>query len=163
MPAVISFIGWHDSGKTTLASRVVAELLQRGRTVAVVKSSKDAALAFDHPGTDSARYRQTGAAVLVAGPELLVLQQPAAKSSLHQLALRFFADFELVVGEGFKEEKGLAKIEVFRGTGPRLSGMVDGVVAVVGEGLAAENGRCFSPDDYMGLADFVEDFIENSG
>lgn len=164
MPAVISFIGWHDSGKTTLASRVVAELLRRGRKVAVVKSTKERQLSFDHPGTDSALYLQAGAAILVAGPELLVLQKPEKKSSLKALAARFFADMELVVGEGFKHEEDLAKIEVFRDTGPRLASMVDGVVAVVGcEQFFSEIKQRFSSDDFPGIADFLEDFIELSG
>ncbi len=49
MPPVISFIGWHNSGKTTLARQVVALLKAKGYVVAVIKSTKERGIAFDGP------------------------------------------------------------------------------------------------------------------
>ncbi len=163
MPALLSFIGWHNSGKTTLATRVVAELIVRGWKVAVVKSTKEDASALDTPQSDSASYRQAGAAVLLAGDGFLFLQQPQQKPSLALLAARFFADMDLVIGEGFKREEGLAKIEVFAGEEPELAAEVDGVIAVVGDGdgVGGKDGsvagwRSFTCDAYKDIADFIE-------
>ena len=46
MTAIVSFIGWHDSGKTTLATGVVASLKQMGYRVAVIKSSSEKNIEF---------------------------------------------------------------------------------------------------------------------
>ncbi len=154
-PAIITFIGWHNSGKTTLAKNVIAELIRRGRRVAVVKSTKEDVASVDKPQSDTALYRQAGTAVLLAGEDFLFLQGLEQKPSLASLAARFFADMELVVGEGFKGERGIAKIEVFDGERPQLAAEVDGVVAVVGEGDAC-GWHSFFPEEYVGLADFIE-------
>ncbi len=163
MPVVISFIGWHNSGKTTLAQKVVAELMRRQRRVAVVKSTKEDIFSCDRAQSDTSRYFQTGVPVILAGKGFLFLQQPAEKSSLTGLAGRFFADMELVIGEGFKNEKGIAQIEVFRGEGPQLAGQVDGVIAVVGDGEPTGRWRCFSADEYIELADFIENILLAEG
>ena len=49
MSSVVTFIGWHDSGKTTLVKQVVAELKKSGYRVAVIKSSNDPEYALTHP------------------------------------------------------------------------------------------------------------------
>ncbi len=154
-PAIITFIGWHNSGKTTLAKNVVAELIRRGRRVAVVKSTKEGVASFDKPQSDTDLYRQAGATVLLAGEDFLFLQGLEQKPSLASLAARFFADMELVIGEGFKGEEGVAKIEVFSGEKPQLAAEVDGVVAVAGEGDTA-HWRSFSRMEYVKIADFIE-------
>ncbi|MGE4560321.1 MAG: molybdopterin-guanine dinucleotide biosynthesis protein B, partial [Desulfobulbus sp.] len=61
MPPIVSFIGWHNSGKTTLCRQVVAHLKARGYLVAVIKSTKETGIAVDQPGTDTALYRKSGA------------------------------------------------------------------------------------------------------
>ena len=48
MTAIISFIGWHESGKTTLAAGVVAHLHRKGLRVAVIKSSEKRGISFDY-------------------------------------------------------------------------------------------------------------------
>ncbi len=162
MPVVISFIGWHNSGKTTLAQKVVAELLRRQRKVAVVKSTKEDILSCDKPQSDTSRYFQAGVPVILAGKDFLFLQQPAQRSSLAELGERFFADMELVIGEGFKNEQGIAKIEVFTGGAPQLAGQVDGVIAVVGDGEQTGEWRCFPRDDYITICDFIENLLGNN-
>lgn len=156
LPAIVSFIGWHNSGKTTVATRVVAELLRRERRVAVVKSTKESGCVADTPGTDTAAYQQVGVPVLLAAADGFVLRrQMSAKPELKELARRWFADMELVVGEGFKGETDIAKIEVCRGDDHRSS-EVSGVVATVG-GTPLPGERSFSGEDVSGIADFIEE------
>ncbi len=158
MPKIISFIGWHNSGKTTIAGKVVSELVRRGRRVAVVKSTKEKALSCDKEGSDSSTFFQAGAAVLLAGEDFLSLQLAEPKSPLVELAARFFSDMDFVIGEGFKQENGIAKIEVFTGEAPQLANEVEGVIAVVGEGSGGD-WRKFSSEEYCEIADFIEDYL----
>lgn len=131
MPPIITFIGWHDSGKTTLASQVVRLLKERRYSVAVIKSTKDTGLLPNQEGTDTGAYTQAGAdAVMLVAPDQLVLTADQPEKNLPALAQRFFAAVDLVVAEGFKGADKVDKIEVFRGQGVRLAEQVSGVVAV---------------------------------
>jgi molybdopterin-guanine dinucleotide biosynthesis protein B len=155
-PSLVTFIGWHGCGKTTLAAQVVRQLKERGWRVAVVKSTKDSGLFSDQPGTDTAIHRQTGAdAVALLTPERLTITVERQEKDLPAIACRFFADMDIVIGEGFKEAADVPKIEVFRGSGLRLRGQVSGVIAVASDcGLTEENS--FSLDESSRLADFIE-------
>ncbi|MCP3933540.1 MAG: molybdopterin-guanine dinucleotide biosynthesis protein B, partial [Bacteroidetes bacterium] len=83
MSAIVTFIGYHDSGKTTLVSKVVGHLKDMGYRVAVIKSSNDSGVSFDTPGTDTFKHRQAGAdSVLFVAPDQMVLQTGANDLSL---------------------------------------------------------------------------------
>lgn len=113
-PPVVGFAGWSDSGKTTLAARVVELLGRRGLRVAVVKHD-----AHGHyreaEGSDSARYREAGAAaVVVASPGGTVrFDRTDKEKPLAEIAVDL-RGFDLIVAEGFKSEPH-PKIVVSRG------------------------------------------------
>ncbi|CAK8723762.1 hypothetical protein GMJAKD_13170 [Candidatus Electrothrix aarhusensis] len=131
MPFIITFIGWHDSGKTTLAAQVVRLLKERGYSVAVIKSTKEIGLLPNQEGTDTGAYSKAGAdAVTLVAPDQLVMTAAHPEKNLPALARRFFSDMDLVIGEGFKKADQVAKIEVFRGKGTRLCDQVNGVIAL---------------------------------
>lgn len=156
MPPVVTFIGWHGCGKTTLAAQVVRLLKERGWRVAVVKATKDSGLFPDQAGTDTAIHRQAGAdAVALLTPERMVITVERQEKNLTAIA-RLFADMDIVIGEGFKEAEAVPKIEVFRSSGPRLRGQVSGVIAVASDcGLAEENS--FGLDESGRIADFIQE------
>lgn len=155
-PPVVTFIGWHGCGKTTLAAQVVRQLKERGWRVAVVKSTKDRGLFSDQLGTDTAIHRQTGAdAIALLTPERLTITVERQEKDVAAIARRFFADMDIVIGEGFKEAVGVPKIEVHRG-GPRLRGQVSDVIAVANDcGLMEENS--FGLHESGRLTDFIEE------
>lgn len=157
MPPVVTFIGWHGCGKTTLAAQVVRSLKEKGYAVAVVKSTKDSGIFPDQAGTDTAIHRQAGAgAVALFSPERLCITVDNQAKDLAAIARRFFADMDIVIGEGFKEAEAVPKIEVFRSGGPRLRGQVSGVIAVASDcGLVEENS--FGLDEGGRIADFIEE------
>lgn len=157
MVALITFIGWHDSGKTTLATRVVGELVVLGYRVAVIKSTSDAGIAFDTPGTDTYKHKEAGAeSVMLVAPDQMVLQTKNRGLSLYALAHRYFPDVDLVVGEGFKSEEGIAKIEVRRNIEMSLSSQVDGVVAVATDLQGVRGENVFRLDAPQEIALFIE-------
>lgn len=157
MPPVISFIGWHNSGKTTLTSQVVAQLKDRGYTVAVIKSTKETGIEIDQPQTDTAAYRSVGAdSVALLAPDQLIIRGKPPAIDLLALAHRYFFDMDIVIAEGFKHAVGVPKIEVRRGTdGPLLRDEVDGVVAVATDRPLAD-GIVFALDQSREIADFIE-------
>ena len=155
-PAVVTFIGWHSCGKTTLAAQVVRVLKERGYAVAVVKSTKDSGLLPDQEGTDSFIHRQAGAdAVALVAPDRLLITVEQPRKDLAAIARSFFAEMDIVVGEGFKEAVDVPKIEVHRG-GQLLREQVRGVIAVATDRtLAGEN--VFGLHESGRLADLIEE------
>ena len=59
-PPAIGVAGWKNSGKTTLVTRLIAELTRRGFKVATVKHAHHD-FQIDDAETDSARHRRAGA------------------------------------------------------------------------------------------------------
>lgn len=168
-PPIITFIGWHNSGKTTLVTTVVRHLTRRGYRVAVIKSTKEQGIAFDTPGTDSARHRQAGAetVVLVAPDQMIMIGQRTDKS-LVELARRFGGDVDLVIGEGFKGAAGVVKIEVRREADqPLLRDQMAGVIAVATDLVIPESPDSvwFGLDQGEAVADFIEKYfhLESGG
>lgn len=119
-PPAVSVVGNKNSGKTTLAVALMAELAGRGHRVMSVKHGHH--FRVDAPGTDSWRHRREGRAerVLLAGPAEFALMGdwPAAEGERTPLPLdlllsRHLHGADIVVVEGFRTAP-VPKIEVFR-------------------------------------------------
>lgn len=164
MPPIVTFIGWHDSGKTTLASQVVRHLKQLGYQVAVIKSTKETGIAFDTPGTDTHTHRSAGAdSVMLVAPDQMVIMTDNRSESLTSLAHRHFPEVDIVIGEGFKEARQVAKIEVYRNTDDTnetkakklLRGTVTGVIAVATDEQISGD-HIFRLSEAAEIASFIE-------
>ncbi len=157
MPPIISFIGWHNSGKTTLSSQVVAHLKDRGYLVAVIKSTKEKGIETDQPQTDTDIYRKAGAdSVALVAPDQLLFRAKPWQSDLLTLAQRYFSEMDIVIAEGFKHAAHVPKIEVRRdGESPLLRDQVAGVVAVATD-LPLAGDIVFTLDQSQAIADFIE-------
>ncbi len=164
MPPIITFIGWHDCGKTTLASQVVSHLKERNYSVAVIKSTKETGLMLDREGTDTFSYRQAGAdAVTLIAPDQMVMTTHNPKKRLTLLAHRFFSDVDIVIGEGFKDARQVAKIEVTRGESELLRDRVTGVIAIATD-RKISGDYIFRLDESREIADFIEKrFLSKEG
>ena len=157
MSSIVTFIGWHDSGKTTLARQVVSELKKLGYRVAVIKSSNDSGIEFDTPGTDTFLHKQAGAdSVMLVAPDQMVLQTKNSGLSLRTLAHRYFPDVDIIIGEGFKTAKKIPKIEVFMNNDQKLRDEVHGVIAVATNLEGVAGNYVFRLDEAAEIALFIE-------
>ncbi len=157
MSSIVTFIGWHDSGKTTLVKQVVTELKTLGYRVAVIKSSNDSGIQFDTPGTDTFMHKEAGAdSVMLVAPDQMVLQTKNRGLSLRTLAHRYFPDVDIVIGEGFKTAKKIPKIEVCRNSDQKLRDEVHGVIAVATNVEGVVGNYVFRLDEAPELALFIE-------
>ncbi len=113
MAAVISFIGRHNSGKTTVLSGVISYLSKSGYKVAVIKH------AHHHLNIDiykdSEMFLQAGAQYVCASSPQLILkyQHRESEADVHALLNEVPEGYDLVIVEGYKNE-ALPKIEVLR-------------------------------------------------
>lgn len=121
MPAdprkAIGFIGYSNSGKTTLIEKLIPRFRARGLSVSAIKNAHHG-FDMDRPGKDSFRYRESGAGqVLIATTErwALLTETPTGHATLEDL-LAQLAPCDLVIVEGFKSEGRIPRIEVRRST-----------------------------------------------
>ena len=155
---VYGVTGWKDSGKTTLAERLLAEMVRRGLAVSSVKHAHHDT-EIDHPGRDSFRHRAAGAGqVIVASPvrwALMTELRGAPEPPLDALLARL-DPVDLVLVEGFKRAPH-PKIEAHRTeTGrPLLAPENPTVRAVASNGSPAVAVPLFHLDDIAGIADFI--------
>ena len=111
----IGFIGYSNSGKTTLIEKLIPRFRAQGLTVSAIKNAHHG-FDMDRPGKDSHRYREAGAGqVLISTTErwALLTETPAGHATLEDL-LAQVAPCDLVIVEGFKSEGRIPRIEVRR-------------------------------------------------
>ncbi len=100
-PFVFAVSGWKNSGKTTMITRLVPELVRRGYRVAVIKHDGHD-FESDVPGTDSYRHQKAGAygtAVFSANRFLLT---KACQGITEQDLFAAFPEADIILLEGFK-------------------------------------------------------------
>ncbi|CAH8713620.1 molybdopterin-guanine dinucleotide biosynthesis protein B [Paenibacillus thiaminolyticus] len=101
--AVVQIVGYKNSGKTTLACKLIAALTEEGYRVGTAK--RDAhQFTLDDAGTDSARHLEHGAVetVLTSGKATRWMRQ--APTSLSDIAVCMCGRVDIVIAEGFKRE-----------------------------------------------------------
>ena len=111
----IGFIGYSNTGKTTLIEKLIPIFIARGLRVSTLKNAHHG-FDMDRPGKDSYRYRQAGSSqVLIATAErwALLTEVRDGPVPLEQL-IGQLAPCDLVLVEGFKSEGQFARIEVRR-------------------------------------------------
>jgi molybdopterin-guanine dinucleotide biosynthesis protein MobB len=112
-PAVVAFVGGHDSGKTSVIVELIPRLKAMGLTVGAVKhTSKD--VPDDVAGKDSQRMAEAGADVgALVTPARTTARRFGAEEPLESVLRREFSRCDLVLVEGYKSLP-LTKIEVVR-------------------------------------------------
>lgn len=104
-PPILGISGYKNTGKTTLAERLVGALTQRGHRVGAVKHDRHG-FGWFAPGTDSFRLSEAGAsAVALSGPggHFALERFDRRGPTLWELA-GLLGEVEIVLAEGFKEE-----------------------------------------------------------
>ncbi len=110
---VISFIGRHNTGKTTVLTEIVNYLTLAGYRVAVIKHSHHTLVIEPHK--DSEKLYQAGADyVLACSPGVTIqYRRHEQEPSFTEICDQVPKEVDLIIVEGFKNE-GLPKIEVVR-------------------------------------------------
>ncbi len=157
---VVALVGWKNSGKTTLAVKLVAALARRGFRVASIKHAHHDA-DVDHEGTDSFRLRAAGAVevALVTARRWAIMHELGddAEPTLGETLTRL-SPADIVIVEGYKREP-LPKIEVRRLAAKQTDPMAPDdaqVIAIATDHAADGAGRpVFNIDDVEGLTDLL--------
>ena len=158
---VIGIVGWKNSGKTTLAVRLIETFAARGYRVASVKHAHHS-FQIDENDTDSARHRRAGSAQVAIVSQkrwALVTETAAAGEPDFADVIAMLAPADLIVVEGYKTAP-IAKIEARRAASAKdkpLAPDDSRVIAVAADIADAHRGHLpvFQLDDLAGWADFI--------
>lgn len=169
----ISFVGRHNSGKTTLIVKVISELVSRGLNIGSIKHHGHPDFDIDYPGKDSYRHREAGSCdVVVISPTRMARITEIHDEPSCDEVVASMPNHDLVIVEGYRQS-GLPVIEVLRQGNERdipaaeqlcTEGHVRGVVPVavvtdmesVVSYAKSEATPCFGIDDVQGVADFLQ-------
>ena len=159
-PPLFGVVGWKNSGKTTLVSRLIAELTRRGLKVAAIKHAHHA-FDVDQPGRDSYKFREAGAreVAVVSARRVAIMHElrdevePALEDVLKRLE-----GSDLILIEGFKRHDH-PKIEARRLESVQQDALGEefpGIVAIASD-HEVESGAVpvYALDDIAGLTDFI--------
>lgn len=117
MPALLGFVAWSGTGKTTLLCKLIPLLKEQGVRVGVIKHAHHN-FDVDKPGKDSYKLRKAGADQMLVASHvrwaLMVEEDQGDYPSLARMLSRLdHSTLDLVLIEGFKREP-FPKIELHR-------------------------------------------------
>ena len=157
---VFGIAGWSGSGKTTLITKLIPEIINRGRKVSTIKHTHHS-FDIDKPGKDSHSHRLAGATEVLVGSSqkwaLIHEDRENKKEADIDTLISRMEEVDLVLVEGFKNLNH-TKIEIFRNVlkKPTLFNNDNSIVAIVSD--------CEMPEadipkldfsDIKGIADFI--------
>jgi molybdopterin-guanine dinucleotide biosynthesis protein B len=165
IPPLFGITGWKNSGKTTLAARLVAELTNRGYALCAIKHAHEG-FDIDQPGRDSYRLREAGA-------RRVIISSPKRWALMHELGDEPEMPFEHIVSaagpcdliliEGYKREQ-FPKIEIRRDASVSrepLAANSTQIVAIASDRPGEETDPLpiFHLDDVSGISDFIVAYL----
>jgi molybdopterin-guanine dinucleotide biosynthesis protein B len=164
MIPVISFIGRHNCGKTTILEKVIRGLKEKGYKIAVIKHHKGD-FELDIQGKDTWRLGQAGSdVVVISSPEkTAVIRKPQQELTLDQLKEMVSEGMDIVISEGYKFDNK-PKIEVFRSeVSDKILTDEKDLIALVTDRKFAIDVPQFSFDDAEGIVEFIIDkYLKNN-
>ena len=159
MIPIVSMVGKSDSGKTTLIEKIIPELNRRGYKVATVKHDVHG-FDIDREGKDSWRHKRAGAhTAIVSSPQKIAMVRDVERDlPLDELRGRFISDVDIIITEGYKNDKH-PKIEVYRKDTHEelLCSKKDILVAVASDKEFDIGVPCVNIDDVEGVVNIIED------
>ena len=164
-PLVIGIVGWKNSGKTTLVSRLIEEFTSRGLKVASVKHAHHT-FEIDDKETDSARHRKAGAkqvAIVSAKRWAVVTQnEEDAEPSLDEV-IASLNPSDIIIVEGYKAAP-IPKIEARRTDQAKSTPLADAdpnIIAIAADHAVAGQVNCpvFHLDNITEIADYLDTSI----
>lgn len=154
---VWQLVGYSNSGKTTLLTRLIPLLEQAGVRVGVIKHDGGHDFEWDQPGKDTWRYREAGASLVAITSKTktaIIEQRPSSLTSLVERMTQ--AGAELVLVEGFKREDFPKLVLVRKPEDQELLSIVSNVRGIVSwECVEDTKWPQFDVNDVEAIAQFI--------
>jgi molybdopterin-guanine dinucleotide biosynthesis protein B len=159
MIPVLGFVGYSNSGKTTVVAKLTGILTEMGYQVAVIKHASHG-YEMDIPGKDSWQHYQAGAQqVIVVGPDSMSVHERTPNEKALGDVLRKVNNVDFILVEGFKNESG-PKIEIVRDpNSPRIPASPD-MIAVISDLPLHADVPIFRLDQLQAAAIFIIEYFK---
>jgi molybdopterin-guanine dinucleotide biosynthesis protein B len=165
LPKLVAVVGGKHSGKTTVVEQLIAELKHRGFRVGAIKEMVRIPT-LDTPQTETDRYTQAGAEVIVAVPrqETVVFIK---KCLILSEILPHLEGLDYAILEGFEKEKNIPKIITAKTAVEAQIFLDESTIAISGIILDSENETMKAADLKIPLfkslteVEKLADLIEN--
>lgn len=157
----IGVIGWKNSGKTTLVSKLVKYFSSLNLKVGVIKHAHHS-FDIDHPNTDSYKIRKSGAfkTTIVSNKRLAVIEERVDDNEIDlKSIIDMNKDCQILILEGFKKNNDIPKIEVFLKKNKKeyLYKNVEKVKLLVTDDDKSHPLKVLSHDQIPLIAKFIQD------
>lgn len=151
----LSIVGRKNSGKTTLMSGLIEELVRRGLVLGTVKHTSHEH-EFDTPGKDSWQHRQAGSsvAVIIAPDRWSCHTNRPEDEMVRDLHQTLFQGKDLVLWEG-RGNPEAPKVECVPPSLAPLNAGDPGLLAVVSRTAPDGELAWFKPGETVALADWI--------
>ncbi|MBI4722695.1 MAG: molybdopterin-guanine dinucleotide biosynthesis protein B [Candidatus Stahlbacteria bacterium] len=176
MPIVFSIVGKAKTGKTTLITKLIAELKHRGISVGVIKHCPNG-FELDKKGKDSWTFTEAGAdgIALIAKKKIGMISSADLSClprsgggyggevypQLTQIIDNLFNNMDIVLVEGFKSANNVNKIEVLASRISRdLCCPKNDLLAVVSDFETALDIKQFKHNDIVPIVNFMERIMD---
>lgn len=156
-PPLICFVGYKNSGKTTVLEALVGHLSQRGVRIACIKHDVHG-FSIDHEGTDTYRLARAGARkVIISSPrQYAIVASVTRERDLDDLCREIGGEVDIILAEGYKRSAADKVAIVGRDSVEGLACAEEELIAVVtDEELPAVSLPSFSHADITGVARFI--------
>jgi molybdopterin-guanine dinucleotide biosynthesis protein B len=157
MIPILCVVGKSGVGKTYVMEKLIAELKSRSYQVATVKHS-ESGFEMDKEGKDTWRHAQAGSdAVTISSPQkIAIIRKVDRDHTLPELQRFIGPDFDIILAEGFKQDKA-PKIEVHRKEfGTDLLSTKEELLAIATDEKLDMDVPQYSLEDAPGLVDLIE-------
>ncbi len=157
MVPIVCVVGKSGVGKTYVMEKLVTELKSRSYRVATIKHSASG-FDIDQEGKDTWRFAQAGSdTVAISSPQkVAIIRRVDHDHTLAELQRFMGLDFDIILAEGFKQDKA-PKIEVHRKEfGPDLLSTKEELLAIATDEKLKIDAPQYSLEDAPGLVDLIE-------
>jgi molybdopterin-guanine dinucleotide biosynthesis protein B len=158
-PLVLQVVGYSNSGKTTLLTKVIASLTSCGYKIGTIKHDAHD-FEMDKPGKDTWKHREAGAAIVSitsANKTAVIMQENRTIEEL----LPLYEGMDIVIIEGYKFA-GYPKVVVLRD--PKHQELLDNVTSVLAvaswERLPDVQYPQYDINDIEGITDVMLAYIK---
>ena len=157
----IGVIGWKNSGKTTLVSKLVNYFSSLNLKVGVIKHAHHS-FDIDHPNTDSYKIRKSGAykTTIISNKRLAFIEERTDDNEIDlKSIIDMNKDCQILILEGFKKNNDIPKIEVFLKKNKKeyLYKNVEKVKLLVTDDDKSHPLKVLSHDQIPLIAKFIQD------
>lgn len=154
MVPIVSMVGQHNSGKTTLLTEVIPYLKRAGCKTAVIKHAAHG-LNIENRSDSDRLYNSGADLVYASSPSMsLVYRRYDQEEELETIYSHISPGYDLVIGEGFKKA-AVPKIEVLRAEISTKPMDLENVIARVADFNCGGNLPNFFLNQYEEVAQFI--------